>query len=67
MPAAFALGAAMELFMIYVRIGNETFYETAKRLEQRRRDERHQSAQDLQARVIERRQQRQSNTPPQDP
>lgn len=46
-PVAFVLGAAMELFMIYVRVGDETFYETAKRLEVRRREEKFSAAQDL--------------------
>lgn len=30
----------MELFMIYARIGSETFYDTAKRLERERRVQR---------------------------
>lgn len=46
-PAAFVLGAAMELFMIYVRIGDETFYETAKRLEVQRREEKLKAAREL--------------------
>lgn len=53
-PMAFIVGAGMELFMTYVRIGDETFYETAKRLEETRREERQQAAQDLQRRVEER-------------
>jgi Uncharacterised protein family UPF0640 len=36
-PCGFLLGAAMELFMIKVTIGHESFYETAKRLEVERR------------------------------
>jgi Uncharacterised protein family UPF0640 len=39
-PAGFILGACMELFMIKVRIGKESFYETALRLEAQRRAER---------------------------
>lgn len=44
-PISFAAGAAMELFMIYARIGSETFYDTAKRLEQERRKNRMEVAQ----------------------
>lgn len=39
-PMSFALGAAVEYFMIYARIGNETFYDTAKRMELSRREDR---------------------------
>lgn len=39
-PISFAAGAAMELFMIYGRVGSETFYDTAKRLESERRSQR---------------------------
>lgn len=35
----------MELFMIYARIGSETFYDTAKRLEEERRKARLEVAQ----------------------
>lgn len=37
---SFVVGAGVELFMIYARIGNETFYDTAKRKEMQRRPER---------------------------
>lgn len=40
MTASFCAGAGMELFMIYGRVGSETFYDTAKRKEIERRDER---------------------------
>jgi hypothetical protein len=36
-PGGFMLGAAIETFMVKVRIGQESFYETAKRLEVERR------------------------------
>lgn len=39
-PLSFAAGAAIELFMIYGRVGSETFYDTAKRLEYQRRVQR---------------------------
>lgn len=54
-PAAFVLGGAIELFMTYVRVGNETFYETAKRLEASRREEKRQDKEVLERRVMERR------------
>lgn len=41
----------MEYFMIKVRIGDETFYDTAKRLEARRRAEKHAAARALEDRV----------------
>lgn len=53
-PIAFLIGGGMELFMTYVKIGNETFYDTAKRLEAQRRDERRQGEEDLARRVRER-------------
>lgn len=53
-PLAFVLGGAIEVFMTYVRVGNETFYETAKRLEANRRQERRQHKEDLERRVLER-------------
>lgn len=37
---SFLCGAGMETFMIYGRIGSETFYDTAKRKEIERRPER---------------------------
>lgn len=37
---SFVVGAGVELFMIYARIGSETFYDTAKRKEIERRPER---------------------------
>ena len=39
MPVFFFLGAAIELFMIKVRVGNETFYDTVIRKESERRFE----------------------------
>lgn len=36
-PIGFALGAAMEYFMVKVTVGSESFYETALRLEAERR------------------------------
>eukprot|EP00042_Codosiga_hollandica_P028403 m.149318 g.149318 ORF g.149318 m.149318 type:complete len:74 (+) comp52759_c0_seq9:1599-1820(+) len=36
-PACFVLGAAIEFFMLRVRIGSETFYDTAIRKEAERR------------------------------
>lgn len=53
-PLAFILGGAIEVFMTYVRVGNETFYDTAKRLEANRRQERRQEKEDLERRVLER-------------
>jgi len=53
-PAAFMVGVAMELFMIFVPVGSETFYDTAKRLENTRREERRQRDADLKRRVQER-------------
>lgn len=50
-PAAFVLGAGMELFMVYVRIGDETFYDVAKRLECERREEKLRSRRELEERV----------------
>eukprot|EP00050_Salpingoeca_kvevrii_P012740 m.24556 g.24556 ORF g.24556 m.24556 type:complete len:69 (+) comp4287_c0_seq1:2038-2244(+) len=38
-PTAFVIGAAIEAFMIRVRVGEETFYDTAIRLEAQRRRE----------------------------
>lgn len=52
-PMAFIIGAGMELFMTYVRIGNETFYDTAKRLEQARRVERRRAMEDAAGREQE--------------
>lgn len=54
-PLAFVVGGGIELFMTYVRIGNETFYDAAKRLEATRREERRQEKEDLERRVRERR------------
>ena len=39
-PACFVIGAGMETFMIYGRVGKETFYDVAKRKEEERRLER---------------------------
>ena len=36
LPLFFALGAGIEWFMIKVRVGKETFYDTALRLESKR-------------------------------
>lgn len=36
-PAGFALGFAMEVFMVKVPVGSESFYDTALRLESTRR------------------------------
>jgi len=36
-PVCFVLGMGMEWFMINVRVGQETFYDTAKRKEMERR------------------------------
>ncbi len=44
----------MEYFMITVRIGDETFYQTATRLEATRRAERLQQRKELKQRVLER-------------
>jgi hypothetical protein len=41
-PVGFVVGACMEFFMIKVTIGNESFYETALRLEAQRRAAREQ-------------------------
>lgn len=57
-PAAFVIGATMELFMTYVRIGDETFYDTAKRLEMQRQEERKRAAEELEKRVREREKQK---------
>lgn len=54
-PVAFFLGAAIELFMVYVPVGGSTFYDTAKRLEQTRRKEREEAEAQLEARVEQRR------------
>lgn len=54
-PLAFVFGGAIELFMTYVRVGNETFYDTAKRLEASRREEQRQEKERLERRVRERR------------
>lgn len=54
-PLAFLAGAGIELFMIYVRVGNETFYETAKRLEQTRQEDMKRKEEELINRVHERR------------
>lgn len=50
-PLSFCVGAGIELFMTYVRVGSETFYETAKRLEAERREARRQSQKELEERV----------------
>lgn len=50
-PLAFLAGAGVELFMIYVRVGNETFYDTAKRLESQRREQRRKDEEELEQRV----------------
>lgn len=39
-PLGFAIGAALEAFMVKVTVGSESFYETALRLEAERRAER---------------------------
>lgn len=57
-PMAFALGAVMELFMIYGKIGSETFYETAKRLENERIGQQKQAFDQLKQRVEERKENR---------
>eukprot|EP00051_Salpingoeca_urceolata_P007002 m.92763 g.92763 ORF g.92763 m.92763 type:complete len:75 (+) comp15074_c0_seq2:273-497(+) len=44
-PVSFALGAFMEWFMLNVQIGHETFYDTAVRLEAKRRFEQQQEEQ----------------------
>jgi hypothetical protein len=41
-PAGFIVGACLEVFMIKVTIGKESFYETAVRLEAQRRAARQQ-------------------------
>ena len=48
------IGAGIELFMIKVRVGSETFYDTAKRLEATRRAERMQAKEELERRVLAR-------------
>lgn len=53
-PMAFLLGGTIELFMTYAQFGDETFYDTAKRLEASRREERRQEKEDLERRVRER-------------
>lgn len=53
-PLAFVVGASMELFMAYVPVGNETFYDTAKRLEAQRKLEKQKSMDELRRRVKER-------------
>lgn len=53
-PIAFVIGGAMELFMTYVRIGSETFYDTAKRLEMGRRREKREQEEEMETRVKER-------------
>lgn len=53
-PLAFLAGAGVELFMIYVRVGNETFYDTAKRLESQRREQRRKDKEELEQRVYAR-------------
>lgn len=44
----------MELFMIKVQVGSETFYETALRLEATRRKEKEEQAAELESRVLQR-------------
>lgn len=55
------LGACIELFMIKVRVGSETFYDTAKRLEAERRKERENERRELEKRVLERERDRQQS------
>lgn len=50
-PLAFIAGAGIELFMTYVRVGNETFYDTAKRLESQRREQRRKDEEEMKQRV----------------
>ncbi|GJQ08624.1 hypothetical protein GpartN1_g415.t1 [Galdieria partita] len=45
-PLGFVGGCCIELFMLHVRIGSETFYDTAKRKEIERRMERLRKEQD---------------------
>ena len=60
-PMAFALGAVMELFMIYGKVGKETFYETACRLEIERRERREEAYNVLRERVEKRKAERLQN------
>lgn len=62
-PLAFLTGAGIELFMIYVRVGSETFYETAKRLEQTRQEDKKRREEELIHRVHERRRKNVIETP----
>lgn len=48
------IGAALELFMIKVKVGQETFYDTAKRLEAARRAEKLELRRELERRVTDR-------------
>lgn len=54
-PVAFVIGGALELFMIKVQVGSESFYDTAKRLESTRRKEKEVKKRELELRVMERR------------
>lgn len=52
-PVGFMLGAAIEVFMINVRIGDVSFYDTALRLEAERRAARAEELEAARARLHE--------------
>lgn len=58
---SFVIGAGVELFMIYGRIGNETFYQTATRLEAERRPERLRKAKELQELIEQKKREREES------
>lgn len=62
MSVSFVVGAGMELFMIYGRVGKETFYDTVKRLELERRPERQRRMQEIRQMIEQRERQKQDNS-----